>query len=39
MNPNELKHSGAMFSMLLNKGVDRYVMKSIRPNGNKVVVL
>ena len=38
-NPNELKHSGAMFSMLLNKGLDKYIMKSIRPHGNQVVVL
>lgn len=37
--PNELQHAGAMFPMLLNKGVDKYIMRFIRPSNNKVVVL
>lgn len=35
----EIKHEGAMFPKLLNKDVDKYIMKTIRPSGNKVVVL
>lgn len=38
-NGSELKHSQAMFPKLLNKGVDRYIMKVIKPVGNKNVVL
>ena len=38
-NSNEIKHSGAMFPMLLEKGLDHYVMKFIRPIGNQNVVL
>ena len=36
---DEIDHAGAMFPLLLDKGVDKYIMKSIRPSGNKVVVL
>jgi len=38
-NGSELRHQSAMFPMLLNKGVDKYVMKTIRPKGNQNVVL
>lgn len=34
----ELKHQGAMFAKLLNKDVDKYIMKTIRPSGNEIVV-
>lgn len=35
-NGKELKHPSAMFPMLLDKGVDQYIMKTIRPVGNEI---
>lgn len=35
-NGKELKHSGAMFPMLLKSGLDKYIMKVIRPVGNQI---
>jgi RNA ligase len=36
-NGSELKHAGAIFPMLLNNGVDKYIMKVIRPKGNEIL--
>jgi RNA ligase len=33
---SELKHAGAMFPMLLDNGIDKYIMKEIRPKGNEI---
>jgi len=38
-NGKELKHPSAMFPMLLASGVDKYIMRAIRPVGNQNVVL
>lgn len=35
-NGHELKHSAAMFPMLLDGDVDKYIMKEIRPSGNEI---
>ena len=36
-NSSELTHPSAMFPILLKKGIDRYIMKTIRPVGNKIL--
>ena len=36
-NPNEIKHSSAMFPMLLKSGTEKYIMKVIRPKNNMVL--
>jgi len=35
-NGSELKHSGAMFAKLIDGDIDKYLMKEIRPVGNKI---
>jgi RNA ligase len=36
LKDNDVKHSSAMFSMLLGKNIDKYIMKTIRPTGNNL---
>lgn len=33
---SDLKHPGAMFPMLLGNGLEKYIMKEIRPKGNEI---
>lgn len=38
LHGKEMKHPGAIFPKLLNKGLEKYIMKEIRPKGNEIVV-